>query len=374
MRVEHIELQEFRVYARAEVTFSPGVNILVGPNAAGKTTVLEALSLLATGRSFRGATDGDLARDGGPGYRVAGRYTTALSSHTVEVRYTAAAPPLGAVKVAAVDGQRLGRPGELLGRLPLVSFSPDDLSLVKGGPAERRRFLDVFLAQTHPLYRDTLSRYQRTLAQRNALLGDLGARRLSTAAAAMQLEPWDEALAAEAAVVQRHRDEAAGRLAGPAARAFHGLDPAPLALHYQPDPFDPGHLPDELKRGLTLSGPHRDELLLTIGGQDARRFASQGQQRSVVLALKLSARQGIEDESGEAPVLLLDDVMSELDPGRRAALLPLLGRCQAVVTATDRVGLQRTLSEGGLPTSTPAAAWFGVAGGNIVPEGEAGAS
>ena len=364
MELESVRLQNFRAYHRLDLTVGSGVIVLVGPNASGKTTVLEALSVLATGRSFRGARDPDLVRNGQPGYRLRGRFSGPLGSHVVEAVYTTGSDKDEARKAAFLDGHPVTKPADLLGRVPLVSFSPDDLALAKGGPSERRRFLDALLGQTSPSYREYLSRFQKVLAQRNALLAYLAGRRLSSASADGQLEPWDESLAIEAAGVQEARGEAVAEMAPLAAKVFRGLDGSVLEVAYQPDRFDPSGRAAELRRGLTLTGPHRDEVLLAIAGREARRFASQGQQRSVVLSLKLASLELVENRLGESPVLLLDDVLSELDPRRRAALLPLLGRGQAFVTTTDRAGFERALREDNLEGRV--GRWFNVAAGGDV--------
>lgn len=366
MHFERLELRDFRLYSRVDVAFEPGLNVLVGPNAAGKTSVLEALSLLATGRSFRGAADADMVRTGGRAYRVRGRVTGTLSSHVIEVSFLSREDGPSRRELS-VDGRRLARPGEMLGRVPVVSFRPDDLTLVKGGPAERRRFLDTLCGQTQPSYREALMRYHRNLTQRNALLSDIAGRRLSAASSRRLLEPWDEALIEEAARVQSARAAVLRALREPAAEAFREVAVGLLEITYAPDRFDPGRLEEELLRQVTLSGPHRDEVVLTVDGRDARRFASQGQQRSAVLALKLASLGLLEEKARERPILLLDDVMSELDPRRRASLLPLLGRGQAFVTTTDRLGLERTLTEGDLCGNV--VAWFTVAEGAVRREG-----
>ncbi len=368
MDFDRIELRDFRLYRHLAVEFPTGLNALVGPNASGKTTVLEAMSVLATGHSFRGATDPEMTRNGQGFYRLTGRFAGRQGSHTVEVAFETGAGDAPPRKVTAVDGHPLPRASDLLGRIPLLSFSPDDLSLVKGGPSERRRFLDVLLAQTSPPYRDRLARYQRTLAQRNALLGELMARRTAIAAAATLLEPWDEALTTESSAVQADRAEAVATVAPLAVQAFATIDGRELALNYQSSVFDPGRRQEELRRGVTLSGPHRDELTLAVAGQEARRYASQGQQRSVVLALKLAALEVMERSTGDTPVLLLDDVLSELDPARGAQLLPLLLRGQAFVTATDRSTLARALADMGAHC---AGSWFDV-GAGLVTQGFGG--
>ncbi len=379
MHFEHLELTGFRIYDHVALNLGQGVNALVGPNASGKTTVLEALSVLGTGRSFRAATDGEMTRTGAAGYGLRGRVSGRQGSHLLSVRYhgpgsdAAASAPVseGGSAVAAravtgrkefsLDGHSLARSTDLLGKVPLLSFTPDDLGLVKGGPAERRRFLDLVLGQTSGAYRDHLTRYMKALAHRNALLGDLGARRVSLAAADAMLEPWNEALAAEEGEVRAARKAFIDALLPLVAGVFRNTDGRELRLEYVPDEFDPGQAKEELRRGVTLSGPHRDEVLVSVAGQEARRFASQGQQRSVVLALKLAALEILEERCGERPVLLLDDVMSELDPGRGAALLPLLPKGQVFLTTTDRQALERALEASGVGDF----AWFSVRDGRV---------
>lgn len=364
MHFERAELHDFRAYEHSEVDFGPGLNVLVGPNASGKTSLLEALSVLATARSFRGAVDSEMVRTGRSGYRVAGRFAGRHGSHGIEVVFQQPSGSNPARKAAAVDARPLPRPSAVLGRIPLTSFSPDDLALVKGPPAERRRFLDLLVAQTGPVHRERLLRFQRTVAQRNALLADLAARRTAPAAAAAVLEPWDEALGSESASVQAARAEVVGALAAVAGEVFGRVDGRELGLCYQPSIFDPARRADEIRRGLTLTGAHHDELVVTVAGRDARRFASQGQQRSVVLALKLAAREVLERLTGETPVLLLDDVMSELDAGRGALLVGFLLSGQVFVTTTDGPGLVRAL---GRSETRLEASWYRVEDARVEP-------
>jgi DNA replication and repair protein RecF len=361
---EKVELRDFRLYHRLEVEFQARVNAITGPNASGKTTILESLGVLATGRSIRGAADAEMVRRGCGGYRVTGRATGARGSHSLTVSYASGDGAAGPRKSALVDGKEVASVSEFAGTVPLISFSPDDLALVKSGPVERRRFLDFLTCQTAPSHRDRLSAYQRALVQRNALLADLGARRVTAAAATALLEPWDEAVRSESARVQAARSRTVEGIVPGAREAFRGIDGRNLGLVYAPDEFDPGRAVDELRRGVTVSGAHRDELLVTIDGEEARRYASQGQQRSAVLALKLAALDYLERSLGETPVLLLDDVMSELDPGRASALLPLFGRGQVVVTSADQVGLESLLGSGAAPGVVEA--WFVAGDGGVV--------
>jgi len=365
-----LKARGFRAYDSLEVEFGPGVNVLYGPNASGKTSLLEALSVLATGRSFRRAADSEMVRNGHHGYRLAASVMGRLGPRSLEASYALGQGETGGTKRLTVDGHPLARSIDLLGVVPVLAFSPDDLALVKGPPAERRRFLDFLLAQTSPSYRDALTAYNRALAQRNALLTEIAARRLTPDSAGGVLESWDETLASRGETLAAWREQAVAEISPAAARAFGDIDGGSLSIRYEPSPFDPSLRMHEVRRGTTLSGPHRDELGLAVDGRDARRFASQGQQRSAVLALKLAAAELLAQATDEQPVLLLDDVLSELDPRRAAALVPLLFRGQAFVTTTDRAALERALDTAGAGLLVES--WLEVIGGRVTPTTSAG--
>ncbi|MGE5509430.1 MAG: DNA replication/repair protein RecF [Chitinophagales bacterium] len=387
MRLDSLRLADFRNYHGLEISFRDGVNLLVGENAQGKSNLLEAVYLLATGRSYRGAADSDLVRWGTEGFAVRGHVVRGDGEVYLEVTYHSERRKR--IRVNETDVRRLS---ELFGYLTAVIFSPEDLQLVKGGPAHRRRFLDVELAQIDPGYRRDLIDYQQVLIQRNNLLKQ-GLARLNRprAEGPGELAAWDEQLVAIGARVQAKRARAVAalsRLAEEAhARVTAGRETLRLAYLAACGPGatrvevdEPGEWtaarfrerlaaeleevrPAERRRGMTLLGPHRDDLALEVNGTDARAYGSQGQQRTAALALKLGEIEYMQEVTGEYPVLLLDDVMSELDEGRRRFLLSVAGeKTQVFVTATTT----RSLPD----EHVAAAALFVVQQGRIVSGGE----
>ena len=352
MWVERLELVDFRSYRSAELDLTPGVTVLVGPNGRGKTNVVEALHRVAVGSSHRIAGDIALVREGADDAVI----RTALRTddgrrRTVDVQ-------LGSGRTRAqVDGQAVRRAAEAVGVLRVVAFAPEDLSLVRGDPADRRRYLDQLLSQRRTSYAAALSDYERVLRQRNTLLKDLRGRAPSGAAeggggAGGTLAAWTEQLVAHGAPLVAARLAAVVALRGPVAEAharLTGTD-APVALAYRSDAAfdedaDVATIADalraalvevareEVRRGVTLVGPHRDELVITLDGLPARTTASQGEAWSVALACKVGSAPLLTGV-GDRPVLLLDDVFSELDEVRRARVAELCeGFDQVVVTA-----------------------------------------
>ena len=303
MRVKSLSLSQFRNYEQAHIAPDAGVTVFTGPNAQGKTNILEALHLCCLGRSHRTSRDEELIRWGQPCARAAVATEQRDGTHEVSVSLSRAGRRRKVVRIGARQAERIG---ELLGHVCGVLFSPEDLQIVKSGPAERRRFIDMQLSQLRPAYFYALQRVVRTLNQRNALLRDI-ARDPSLIST---LDMWDEQLAQCGALIAENRREAIGRLCELAASAHASLTGGreQLSLRYL-SPF--------------------------AQGKDARLFASQGQQRSAVLSLKLAQLELAMQERGEAPVLMLDDVMSELDPSRRRQLIERIDRVQTFVTCTD---------------------------------------
>lgn len=358
MHLEALRLVNFRNYEELDLALGDRLTLFVGRNAQGKSNLLEAAYLLATGRSFRGAGDGEMVRWGTGGFAVRGRVRRLCGEVVLELSYLA-----DQRKRVRVNGTDVRRLSELFGYLTAVIFSPEDLQLVKGAPAHRRRFLDLELSQIDPGYRQDLIDYQQVLVQRNNLLRTAshgGAARLDLS----ELGVWDTQLvdlgarlhAKRARAVQAlsrlaaeaHRQITSGteelRLSylaavGPGATrvaAGEGADATPEAFRERLAAELAQVRPAELRRGTSLLGPHRDDLLLSIDGAEARSFASQGQQRTAALALKLAEIGLMREDTGEYPILLLDDVMSELDGDRRRFLLQAAGeKTQVLVTATS---------------------------------------
>ncbi len=331
--------------------FGPGLNVIHGQNAQGKTNLLEAIATLALTRSPRTTSSGDLLLWSEDAALAEADVARPPAEVTLSVRFQRD-PSTGRVsRVTAVDGKPRPARG-VLGVCPVVLFWPEDLALVRGGPDGRRRFLDVILAQTDPQAVAHMSRYRRVLEQRNALLHQF---RLG-GGARDSLNGFTGELAHHGAWLEVARSRLVEALAPLAALSLHDLSGhrerislryAPAHIASIPDTVEAAEqvllgilrerASEEAARGITLAGPHRDDLAFDLDGRAARGTASQGQQRSIVLACKLAEVRYLQDAAGVAPVILLDDVLSELDPERRGSLLALLaqGHHQVLVTATE---------------------------------------
>jgi DNA replication and repair protein RecF len=338
VRIVHLAMRNFRSYAAADVELGPGVTVVSGRNGAGKTNLLDALYFGCTGRSARTTNERELVRFGEQVVRVEVATEAPDGRHDLSVGFTPGEP-----KRMTADGVRVERLLDVPGR-PLVSvFLPDRLELIKGTPSLRRAHMDQLVAALWPARAATRRAYNQALAQRNALVARIRAGGASLDA----LSAWDRELARHGIALMADRAAAIELVTARfAARAEAlGLDGGP-AVAYQPrsKAADADTLADELaerrtrdvERGFTGHGPHRDELLLTREGRELRAYGSQGQQRLGLLALLLAEREAIAATREAIPVMLLDDVMSELDRDRRARLVGLLrGRGQSVITTTD---------------------------------------
>ncbi len=339
VRIRALAARDFRNYERAEVTLGERLTVIVGPNGGGKTNLLEAIYFGCTGRSPRTSTERDLVRRGASATRVTVETT---GTDGVEHRLEAALQP-GEPKVLRVDGAPVDNLWSSDTR-PLVSvFLPERLELVKGAPAGRRGHLDQVVAALWPSRATSRAAYSRALAQRNALLG----RIRSGAASADSLGSWDAELARHGAELMATRAEAAEAIGPHFARRAADLGlPGPAEIAYRPR--SPATSADELaaellerrsadlERGFTAHGPHRDDLRLLHDGEPLRGFGSQGQQRVGLLALLFAERDLLAETRDRPPLMLLDDVMSELDVARRELLAGLLrDGGQGVVTATE---------------------------------------
>ena len=349
MQITELTLRSYRSYETLHLAFDPGVQIFLGANAQGKTNIIEALYYAAFGRSHRTSSDAELIRVGADGAHIG----LLFRRHDVpgELSFTFAR---GARRRITYAGESL-RQRDLVGILPMVLFSPEDLFLVKGAPALRRRYLDAELSQASPAYYGELLRYTRILKQRNAVLKDIRER----LAAPDDLPPWDTQLARSAAYIVTRRIAAVAQLGALSARVQAVLAAGEeLALAYEiagaggedfaeDDMTESLHVwynkmlcegrARDIARAATGVGPHLDDLVLRVGGMSLRSYGSQGQQRTGALALKLAELFYLQENIGEAPILLLDDVMSELDADRRRALLDFIRHehIQTFITATD---------------------------------------
>jgi DNA replication and repair protein RecF len=343
MLVLAVEMRDFRTYARASAQLGPGLTVVHGPNGAGKSNLLEAVYFGCTGRSPRTRTERELVRFGAHAARVTVAVSDEGRAHELTVGYSAPAPGQPAVKRMTCDGAVVERLLDVPVR-PLISvFMPDRLELLKGPPALRRAHLDNLIAALWPTRVATRREYSRVLAQRNALLARIRAGRASDTA----LATWDRELAGKALALRADREQAVALLADPfPVRAeLLGLT-GTVTLQYRPrsDAPDEGSFVAELaerrgadlERGFSGHGPHRDELAILRDGRELRSYGSQGEQRLALLALLLAERTLLESERGATPLMLLDDVMSELDAQRRELLArELSSGGQSVIATTD---------------------------------------
>lgn len=320
MHLAQLRLRDFRNYARLDAQFRPGFHVLLGGNAQGKTNILEAVYLLATLRSFRGVGGAQMVRHDQKGYFVGARI---IGQGTREVRMYWSATE----RRLSLDAQPVKRLGDYLGVLRAVIFCTEDLQLVKGTARMRRRFIDLLLSQTNPAYLPLLQRYAAAVRSRNALLKQ---RPLDEAA----LESFTREVVASGEKLVAVRQEFLPKISPLARLAYRRIssDAEDLRLSYEPSVRQDFALelararPRELAYRTTLVGPHRDELGLLLNEREAGKFASEGQKRSIALALKMAQAEFLTGIHGSPPVLLIDDVMGELDARRRAGFLPILER------------------------------------------------
>lgn len=335
MIVSRLELVDFRNYRDVAFDFCPGVTAVVGLNGQGKTNLAEALAYLATLDSFRGAPSEALVRMGADVavVRATVRHHDGRES-LVELELNR-----NGRNRAQVNRQRLGRTRDLLGVLRVTVFGPDDLSMVKGGPQERRRFLDDTLVALALKYDAMRLELDRILRQRNVLLKQAAGR--LDPDVEMTLDVWDSKFAEVGDRFGHARAVLVDRLAPMVAAAYDELAErsSEVAMRYEPEWRVHGLAAalassrgDDLRRAVSTVGPHRDEVELDVGGMPARTHASQGEQRTLSLALRLAAHRLVAERTGSTPLLVLDDVLSELDPRRSAALLHHLPPGQVVLT------------------------------------------
>jgi DNA replication and repair protein RecF len=339
-----VELIDFRNYAALDLEVSPGVTVLIGANGQGKTNLLEAIAYLATLSSFRGATDDVLVRAGADTSIVRAEAERDRRNLLIETEIRR----VGRNRTL-VNRQPLQRTRDLLGALRVSVFAPDDLELVKGTPGLRRRFVDDLAVSVDPNLDARRSEVDRVLRQRNALLKQCKGH--LDADAAVTLEVWDTKLASAGEALGRMRAELVAQVAPFLDDAYAALSgragaavTSDATIRYAPSWSVDGLAAalaaarhDDLRRGVTTVGPHRDEIDLFLGGEPARTHASQGEQRSFALALRLAGHRLVTDATSSAPILLLDDVFSELDASRRTSLLANLPAGQTLMTTAADV-------------------------------------
>lgn len=352
MYCKSISIRDFRNIESAEVSFCDGVNVLAGENAQGKTNLLEAICYFSLGKSFRGAKDAEFIRYDCRTCRLSLDFEDKVRQRNLTINFSK-----DHARQIEQNGMKISRVSEMIGLFRAVVFCPEHLNIIKEGPSMRRFYLDVAISQLRPLYLRSLQRYNHILMQRNKLIKNAERDRKSFDAT---VEFWSAQLAAEAANITRQRlryIEAAERELSlcfeemtegrerPALKYDHSFkissDDAMDIKRAQEIYFSQlmSSHEREIAAGATLWGIHKDDMIITLDGRNARNFASQGQQRSLALGLKLSEAAISASNTGEPPVLLLDDVFSELDSSRRAYLCERMKRGQVIMTACSDVDL-----------------------------------
>ena len=334
MYIQSLELKNYRNYDRLIIEFSSGTNILYGDNAQGKTNILEAVYLGATTKSHRGSKDKEIIRFGENESHIRIHLMKQDIGHQIDMHLKKSR-----TKGAAIDQIPIKRSSDLLGFVPVIFFSPEDLSIIKNGPSERRKFLDIELSQLEKMYLHQLSSYNKVMAQRNNLLKQLVYQRelLDT------LDSWDLQLVKYGSEVIRYRRKFIEDL-NEIIREIHKnltgkKEKIVLKYDYSVN-YDEFLTVLQRKREIDLkyastgAGPHRDDIEFLVNGIDIRRFGSQGQQRTAALSLKLAQIELVKRQTGETPILLLDDVLSELDSSRKNYLLDSIKDIQTLITCT----------------------------------------
>lgn len=340
MQITNIKIRNFRNYDDLNLNIGEGINVFLGKNAQGKTNLLETIYFCGIGKSFRQVKDKEVIKWGKTEAKIQIEIKKKYRKSTIELIFNSEIK-----KIIKIDGISIKRTGEILGELPIVFFSPDELRLIKDSPEERRRFMNIDISQTNKRYFYLLGRYEKILANRNKLLKttkDIDVLR-------NMIDIWDRSLVEIAEKISKEREKFISEIAPFAEMAHSYISNGKEKLEIKYKGFDPGkgdfkevmlkhlqkNLDKDYKLGYTTIGPHRDDIDIYLNGIEVKNFGSQGQQRTVALSLKLAELEIIKERTGEYPILLLDDVFSELDVERRNRLLKFTKRTQTFITCTD---------------------------------------
>lgn len=334
MIIKSLELANFRNYEELNISFDKGTNILYGDNAQGKTNILEAIYVSATTKSHKGSKDKEIINFN----KEEAHIRTYLEKEGVETRVDMHLRK-NKSKGIAIDGQKIKKAADLMGLLNVVFFSPEDLSIIKDGPAERRRFADMELCQLDSFYLYNLNHYNKIIGQRNKLLKDM----YFQPELKETLNIWDSQLVSFGSKIIERREQFVKQLSEIIFDIHKKLSGGKeeLVINYEPDVsienFEKQmkyNQDKDIKLKQTTTGPHRDDFYFIVNGVDIRKYGSQGQQRTAALSLKLSEIELVKKISKDTPVLLLDDVLSELDSNRQNYLLNSIGNIQTIITCT----------------------------------------
>ena len=344
MLIEELKLKNFRNYRELSLEPHPGVNLFYGRNGSGKTNLLEAVHYCSLGRSHRISNDANVVRNGETTAVSAVHIRNILGRRDLAVRFH---PDGTQKKEILIDQKKINKFSDMMGCLRCVIFSPEDLGLIKDGPSFRRRYLDMMISQINRGYFIALQQYRAAMDQRNAVIRNI---RMNSSGDLTILSAFEETMAVPAAVIIRERRKIISLLSDTARDTYQRISDTDelFRIIYHTSVKEENNIEETISRlfhenrendirmGFTSVGPHRDDIFLSLNKNQMKQFASQGQIRTAALSMKLSQMRILHDLSGEAPVLLLDDVMSELDRKRRACLIGEINDFQTFITCTDR--------------------------------------
>ena len=339
MYIESIKLENFRNYDLQEIEFDKNVNIIYGDNAQGKTNILEAIFICSLGKSFRAKKDNEMIKINESNSLIEIEYEKSDRDGKIKIE-------LGNKKNIYINGIKIKKLSELLGNLNIVIFTPDDISILKGGPENRRKFLDIMISQLRPNYMHILSLYVNTIKQRNNYLKQIKEENKDE----KLLEIWDEKLADYAIKICEYREEFINKIIKKINIIHKNITNGEeqIELEYITECDNKEKYLQLLKerrkldiiKGFTTKGVHRDDFVIYINNKEINIYGSQGQNRTAMLSLKLAELQVINDEIGEYPILLLDDFMSELDKTRRKNFLENIENTQVIITGTEKLDIE----------------------------------
>lgn len=341
MYIEKIKLQNFRNYEELEINLNKNINIIYGDNAQGKTNILEAIFLCSFGKSFRTSKEKEMIMFEKDKALVEIFYQKKDRDGKIKIE-------IGNKKQISINGIKIKKLSELLGNINIVIFTPDDINILKNGPAGRRRFLDIMIGQLRPNYVYNLNMYLKTMEQRNNYLRQIREEQKSEE----MLEIWDEKLAEYGEKIFFYRNEFINKILTKINKIHKNItdEKEEIKIEYISNCENKENYLKLLKerrkldiiKGYTTKGVHRDDFVIYINNKEVSSFGSQGQNRTAVLSLKMSELQVVYDEIGEYPILLLDDFMSELDEKRRKNFLNNIQNTQIILTGTDKIDLSNT--------------------------------
>ena len=340
MWINKIKINNFRNYNNEEINLNKNINVFYGENAQGKTNIIEAIYLCSMGKSFRAKQDKEMIKLNENNSILEIEFFKSDRDGKIKIQ-------LGNRKMVFVNGIKIKKLSELLGNLNVVMFTPDDINILKGGPQNRRRFLDIMISQLRPNYMHILSLYAKTLEQRNNYLKQIKEENKSEE----MLDIWDEKLAEYAFIISNYRNDFIEKIKNKIKKIHSEItdNREDIEIEYLTECLDKKNYLNLLKqrrkldiiKSYTTKGIHRDDFNIYINKKELSIYGSQGQHRTAMLSLKLSEVNIIEDEIGEKPVLLLDDFMSELDSKRRNHFLEKINDTQVIITCTDKIDIEK---------------------------------